>query len=70
MTERNSNWNLLPYRSVWQHKHRPITAVVNKVLGDDVQVVTHDRRFLEWFAVRGFMRDCTNTGEFERVEMP
>lgn len=70
MSTREENWVLLPYRSVWQHKHRPITAVVNNIIGDDVQVETHARTHLKWLSIRGFLRDYAPTGETEPVVLP
>ncbi|WIB65882.1 hypothetical protein [Curtobacterium sp. MCBD17_040] len=67
MTTMSADQSNLPHRSVWQHKRRPITAVVNHVLGDDVQVLNDRRTHLRWLSVKGFVRDYVPTGRFETV---
>jgi len=67
MTDTNTTSVPLPYRSVWQHKRKPLTAVVNHVLTTDVQVFTNDRKYLKWLSIRGFLRDYEPTGETEPV---
>lgn len=59
----------LQYRSVWTHKRRPITAVVNRVVWSigDVQVLNDARTHLRYLSIKGFFRDYEPTGKFETV---
>lgn len=59
----------LQYRSVWKHKRRPITAVVNHVawIIGDVQVENDARTHLRYLSIKGFFRDYEPTGKFETV---
>ncbi|MGW8431697.1 hypothetical protein ACWGJ9_11440 [Curtobacterium citreum] len=60
----------LEYRSVWKHKRRPITAVVNSIhwSSGDVQVLNHERTHLRWITIKGLIRDYEPTGVIEPVE--
>ncbi|WIE81315.1 hypothetical protein [Curtobacterium sp. MCSS17_016] len=57
----------LPYKSVWRHKRKPLTLVVNVVWRDrgEIQVLTDDREHLKWLSIKGFTRDYEPTGQFE-----
>jgi len=60
----------LQYRSVWKHKRRPITSVVNSIhwSSGDVQVLNEARTHLRWLSIKGFLRDYEPTGQFETVD--
>ncbi len=60
----------LQHRSVWKHKRRPLTAVVNSVhwSSGDVQVLNDARTHLRWLSIKGFIRDYEPTGAIEPVE--
>lgn len=64
--------NALEYRSVWKHKRRPITAVVNSVhwSSGEVQVLNHERTHLRWLSIKGFVRDYEPSGSIEPVQTP
>lgn len=60
----------LPHRSVWKHKRKPITLVINHVAWtlNDVQVLTNDREHLKYLSIKGFLRDYEPTGKFETFD--
>jgi hypothetical protein len=60
----------LAYHSVWQHKSRPITALIEQAFPDDGYVhVQNDRRtVVKRMNLTGFLRNYEPTGRIESAE--